>query len=118
MDRMNDSILITIKKMLGLSMDYTPFDADIIVHINSAIMTLTQMGVGPKYGFEVVDNDETWGDFLTNGVKLSAAKTYIYLQVKMLFDPPTNSFVMDSMKKQGLFLHLITLIFLVKVVVP
>lgn len=100
MDMMTDSILVTIKKMLGLEDSYSPFDTDIIIHINSAILNLTQMGVGPKEGFTVTDYNEKWSDFLGSEVNLQAAKTYIYLQVKMLFDPPTNSFVMDSMEKQ------------------
>ena len=101
MDRMTDSIVVTIKKMLGLDDEYTPFDADVIVHINTAIMTLTQMGVGPKEGYEVHDYDQTWTDFLGDMVKmLGAVKTYIYLQVKMVFDPPNNSFVMDAYKQQ------------------
>ena len=101
MDRTTDSIVVTIKKMLGLDDEYTPFDADVIVHINTAIMTLTQMGVGPKEGYEVLDYDQTWTDFLGDMVKmLGAVKTYIYLQVKMVFDPPNNSFVMDAYKQQ------------------
>lgn len=101
MDRLNDSILVTIKKMLGLEDEYTPFDVDIIIHINTALMTLTQMGVGPKDGYEVTDYDQTWTDFLGDMVKmLGAVKTYIYLQVKMVFDPPNNSFVMDAYKQQ------------------
>ena len=101
MNSLNDSILITIKKMLGLDDQYTPFDTDIIVLINSALMTLTEMGVGPKEGLQISDYDETWSDFLTNEVQLGAAKTYVYLKVKMLFDPPTNSFVMEAMKQQA-----------------
>ena len=101
MDRMNDSILVTIKKMLGLDDEYTPFDTDVMIHINAAFMTLTQMGVGPKEGFEVSDYDQTWSDFLVNKVMLGAVKTWVYLQVKMAFDPPTNSFVMDAMKTQS-----------------
>lgn len=102
MDRLNDSILVTIKKMLGLEDEYTPFDVDIIIHINTALMTLTQMGVGPKDGYEVTDYDQTWTDFLGDMVKkLGAVKTYVYLQVKMAFDPPNNSFVMDAYKQQS-----------------
>lgn len=101
MDRINDSIVATIKKMLGLDDVYTPFDVDVIIHINAALMTLCQMGIGPKSGFTVSDYDEKWSDFLVNDVNLGAVKTYIYLQVKMLFDSPTNSFVMDAMKKQS-----------------
>ena len=101
MDQLNDSILVSIKKMLGLEDSYTPFDMDVIIHINAALMTLCQIGVGPKEGYEISDYDQTWSDFLVNPVKLGAVKTYVYLQVKMLFDPPTNSFLMDAMKKQS-----------------
>lgn len=101
MDRLADSILVSIKKMLGLEYEYTPFDTDVLIHINSAFMTLCQMGIGPKEGFEVTDNSQTWDDFLTNKVMLGAVKTWVYLQVKMLFDPPTNSYVMDAYKTQA-----------------
>lgn len=101
MDQMTDSILVTIKKMLGLDADYTPFDLDVIMHINAAFMTLCQMGIGPKEGFEVSDYNQTWSEFLTNPVMLGGVKTWVYLQVKMLFDPPTNSFLMDAMKTQS-----------------
>ena len=101
MDRMNDSIIVTIKKMLGLDDAYTPFDTDVIVLINAAFMTLCQMGIGPREGYEVSDYDQTWDEFLTNKVMLGAVKTWVYLQVKMGFDPPTNSFVMDAMKQQS-----------------
>lgn len=101
MDQMSDSILATIKKMLGLDEAYTPFDTEILVHINSAFMTLCQMGIGPKSGYNVTDYDQTWSDFLINPVMLGAVKTWVYLQVKMLFDPPANSFVMDAYKTQA-----------------
>lgn len=101
MDQMTDSILVSIKKMLGLEDEYTPFDMDVLIHINSAFMTLCQMGIGPKEGFAVTDYSQTWDDFLTNKVMLGGVKTWVYLQVKMLFDPPTNSFVMDAYKTQA-----------------
>lgn len=101
MDQMTDSILVSIKKMLGLDDEYTPFDADVLIHINSAFMTLCQMGIGPKEGFMVSDYNQTWDEFLTNKVMLGGVKTWVYLQVKMLFDPPTNSFVMDAYKTQA-----------------
>ena len=101
MDPTIESILASIKKMLGLDDNYTPFDADVLIHINSAFMTLCQMGIGPKEGFTVTDNSQTWGDFLTNNVMLGGVKTWVYLQVKMLFDPPSNSFVMDTYKTQA-----------------
>ena len=101
MDPTTDSILVSIKKMLGLDNDYTPFDADVLIHINAAFMTLCQMGIGPKEGFAVTDDSQTWNDFLTNKVMLGGVKTWVYLQVKMLFDPPANSFVMDAYKTQA-----------------
>lgn len=101
MEDTNNSILYTIKKMLGLEEDYTPFDQDVIVHINSALMTLTQLNVGPKTGFMITGYEEEWDDFLTNNVMLGAAKNYVYLKVRMLFDPPSNSFVMEALKQQA-----------------
>lgn len=100
MDHIDEGILTTIKKMLGLDEEYTPFDMDVMVFINGAMMALCQMGVGPKEGFTISGYTETWAEFLVNPVNLESAKTYIYLQVRMLFDPPTNSFVMEAMKRQ------------------
>lgn len=100
-DQMSDSIFVTIKKMLGLEDTYTPFDTDVMIFINAALMNLTQLGIGPKEGLTISDYDTKWSDFLTNEVKLGAVKTYVYLKVKMAFDPPTNSFVMDAMKQQA-----------------
>jgi hypothetical protein len=100
MDKQTDSIFVSIKKMLGLEDNYTPFDSDILVHINSALMTLTQLGIGPEEGFIVEDYSTTWGDFLTNKVMLGAVKNYVYTYVKMLFDAPSNSFVMESLKSK------------------
>lgn len=95
-----NSILDTIKKMLGPSIAYTYFDPDIIVHINTAIATLYQLGVGTK-GFHVIDNTQTWTDLLgTDNTVLDMAKTYIYLKVRLVFDPPTTGGgVMDSIEK-------------------
>lgn len=97
---MDDSILATIKKMLGLDDSYDAFNTDIIVFINSAMMTLQQIGVGPLAGFTVTDMSQTWSEFLPSDIMLEGVKTYIYLSVKMAFDPPTSSFVMDAMKQQ------------------
>ena len=100
MNQMEDSILVTIKKMLGLDSNYTVCDTDIIVFINSAMMTLQQIGVGPVNGLAVTGITETWSDFLPSDTMIEGVKTYIYLNVKMAFDPPANSFVMDAMKQQ------------------
>ncbi len=103
MDKKTDSILASIKKMLGLEDAYTPFDADVITYINSALMTLTQLGIGPKEGIDVTDYSQTWNDFLKEykTIKPGAVQNYVYLKVRMLFDPPGNSFVMDALKQQA-----------------
>ena len=97
---MDESILNTIKKQLGLDVEYSPYDADILVLINSALMSLTQLGVGPKKGFHVEDYTARWSDFLINDVGLEAAKNYVYLKVRVTFDPPTSGSVLDAYKKQ------------------
>lgn len=97
-----ESILTSIKKLLGPEEEYDHFDTDIILHINSVFMVLTQIGVGPAEGFSIKDKTATWSDFLPDGTeaRLEAVKTYVYLRVKILFDPPTSSFVMESYKQQ------------------
>lgn len=91
-----DSILTSIKKMLGISEDYTQFDADLIMHINSVFLNLTQLGVGPASGFTIEDETTEWTDFTNNNAQLQAVKSYIYLKVKLLFDPPLSSAVIES----------------------
>ena len=98
---MNESILTTIKKMLGIAEDYDAFDTDIIVNINTVFMTLTQIGVGPEKGFSITNSESKWSDFLQEEKKLEGVKTYIYLKVKLVFDPPTTSFVLDAMKNMA-----------------
>ena len=100
----HESILTSVKKLCGLEKDYEQFDQEIITHINSTLMTLTQIGVGPAEGFVITDDAETWGDFLgdTKTVKqLVAVKTYIGLKVRLIFDPPTSSYVLDALKRQA-----------------
>lgn len=97
---MEESILVTIKKMLGLAADYDAFDTDIIIFINSAMMVLQQNGVGPTAGFTVTGSNEKWSDFLPSDIYLESVKQYIYLDVKMTFDPPANSFVMEAYQKK------------------
>lgn len=97
---MEESILVTIKKLLGITADYTAFDTDVIVFINSAMMTLQQLGVGPKAGFTVSGSEQRWSDFIPSDMMLEGVKHYIFLCVKMVFDPPANSFVMEAMKQQ------------------
>lgn len=100
-----ESILNCIKQMLGLESDYTPFDLDIIVHINTTLSKLTQVGVGPKEGFEIdITNPTaaTWTDFIGPDSPIqNMVKTYVYLNVRLLFDPPPNSFVLDAFKTEA-----------------
>lgn len=86
-----DSILTTIKKLLGIEESYTHFDADIILGINTAFSILTQMGVGPVTGFSITDKTAVWSDFIPDMSKLELLKSYIHLKVKLLFDPPSSS---------------------------
>lgn len=95
-----ESILTSIKKLLGPDETYTHFDPDIIIHINSALSILTQLGVGPSSGFSITDSSETWSDFLgDDSKKISSVKSYVYLKVRLLFDPPTSSAVIESMNR-------------------
>lgn len=91
-----ESILTSIKKLLGIAEEYEHFDQDIIMHINSVFMTLTQIGVGPSEGFVIEDETSVWTDFLADNTKLEAVKSYIYLKVRLLFDPPTSPSVIES----------------------
>jgi hypothetical protein len=96
------SILGTIKQMLGVDSADTAFDTEIIVHINSSLMTLTQIGVGPSDGFFITGETETWEQFLSGiFVKMEAVKTYIYIKVRLIFDPPSTAAVMDAMARSA-----------------
>jgi len=95
-----DSILQSIKKLLGLDENYDAFDDDVMMHINSVLMILTQLGVGPKNGFSITGEEETWEDYLGEDIsKLSAVKTYVYLKVKTMFDPTSSSVVNEATKE-------------------
>jgi hypothetical protein len=96
-----ESILTSIKKLLGIEEEYKHFDPDIIMHINSVFMTLTQLGVGPSEGFTIEDDTSVWTDFIADTTKFEAVKSYIHLKVKLLFDPPTSSAVMESYKRMA-----------------
>lgn len=97
-----DSILTSIKKMLGPSAEDTHFDPDITMHINTVLMDLGQLGVGPEEGFAISGASETWNDFIPEAdlIKLEGVKSYVYLRVRLLFDPPINSAVIESINKQ------------------
>jgi hypothetical protein len=97
---MEMSILNSTKKILGIAEDYTVFDLDIITHINSAFSTLTQLGVGPAEGFMIEDATAVWSDFIGNDVQYNSVKSYVFLKVRQLFDPPTTSYLIAAYDKQ------------------
>lgn len=95
-----ESILTSIKAMLGITEDYTHFDTELIMHINSAFSILAQIGVGPSAGFSIHDSYTTWSDFMAQDSRLEMVKTYMYQKVKFMFDPPDRSSIKDVMQKQ------------------
>jgi hypothetical protein len=97
---MNDSILTSIKKILSISEDYTAFDLDILTHINSVFSTLNELGIGPVDGFMIDDETAVWADFLAGDNRLNNVKSYMYLRVRLLFDPPATSFHISAIKEQ------------------
>lgn len=95
-----DSILLTIKKGIGIDPSYEAFDPDIIMHINSVLFILTQEGIGPKEGFNITGQDETWEDFLgESNTKLSAVQSYVTLKTRLLFDPPQSGTLNEQIMK-------------------
>lgn len=97
---MEQSILTSTKKILGVASNYTAFDLDIITHINSVFSSLNQLGVGPADGFYIEDDSAVWNDLELPLNQLNIVKSYVFLKVKMLFDPPTTSYLLDAMKQQ------------------
>lgn len=101
------NILSSIKKLLGINNDITVFDADIILHINTVFASLAQMGVGPKnaegknIGFKLSDGSEEWNAFTSDDILIENVKTYVYIKVKMVFDPPTSSALIDAYTAQA-----------------
>lgn len=95
-----ESILTSIKKLLGIESEYTHFDPDIIIHINSALMTLTQLGVGPDVGFLITGVDEKWTDFLGDRKDVAGVKTYVLSKVRLVFDPPSNGYLVEAIERQ------------------
>ena len=91
-----DSILVSIKKLLGIDASYTAFDVDVIVHINTAFAVLNQLGVGPANGFMIEGEAESWDDYITDN-NFSMLKTFVYLKVRLAFDPPTSTALIESM---------------------
>lgn len=97
---MSDSILISTKKAVDIPENYNVFDQNIIMYINGVFSTLNQLGIGPDEGFEIADSTSTWSHFLGGNAKFNFVKTYMFLRVKMLFDPPGTSFLQDAIKEQ------------------
>lgn len=97
---MAQSILTSVKKVLGIAEADTSFDPDILMHINSVFATLNQIGIGPVEGFMIEDSADTWDAFIGTDPRLNQVKTYVYLRVRLLFDPPGTSYALDSMNEQ------------------
>lgn len=100
---MTDSILNSVKKMLGITEEYTHFDADIITHINAVFSILAQLGVGPDEGFVIEDKTTSWDEFIPEefgSLLLSSVRTYMFMKVKMMFDPPLSSSVAEAYNRQ------------------
>lgn len=95
---MNDSILLSVKKLLGIFEENEDFDQNIIIYINSVFMTLNQMGVGPDKPFSISDKTSVWADFSSEIETMESVKSYIPLKVKMMFDPPTSSSTLEALK--------------------
>lgn len=104
---LEEKILSSIKKLLGLNDGVTVFDTDIVIHINTVFANLAQMGVGPQdaegknIGFRISTGNEVWGDFTANDILIENVKTYVYIKVKMVFDPPTSSALIDAYNAQA-----------------
>lgn len=95
-----DSILNSIKKLLGITEECKDFNQDLIIHINSVFMILNQLGVGPTDGFKITDETNTWNEFISGDQNIESVKTYMYMKVRMMFDPPSSSIVADAINKQ------------------
>ena len=93
-----DSILTSIKKLLGIQEEYTVFDVDIIIHINTAFAILNQLGIGPNEGFMIEGPNEIWDEYLED-YNHTMVKSFIFIHVRLAFDPPTSAALLDSMKR-------------------
>lgn len=96
-----ESILTSIKKLLGITEDYEHFDGELMIHINSVFAVLNQLGVGPNAGFVITDKSFVWKDFLNDDKTLEFVKTFVYLKVRLLFDPPQSSAVIEAINRQA-----------------
>lgn len=98
---MEQGILTSTKKILGLAAEYTAFDQDVITHINSAFAILHGLGVGPEDGFMIEDDCSEWTDFMSEIYTLNMIRSYVYLKVRLLFDPPTTSYLIEAANNQA-----------------
>jgi len=96
----SESILTSVKKVLGIAESYTAFDDDIIMHINSALSTLNQLGVGPENGLAIANATPTWAALIGTDARYNLVRSYVFLRVKMLFDPPPTSFHLEAVQRQ------------------
>ena len=97
---MSASILTSTKNALGIDVNNTDFDAQVLMHINSVFSTINQLGIGPANGLMIEDATPTWVDLIGNDLRMNSIKTYVYLGVRLLFDPPTTSYLITAMEKQ------------------
>lgn len=93
-----ESILTSVKQLLGIEESTTDFDTEIILNINSVLMILNQLAVGPIAGFKIADKTATWLQFIGASTTLESVKTYVYLKVRLLFDPPQTGYLVESIK--------------------
>lgn len=97
---MSDSILTSIKKMLGATEDYTPFDDQLLIHINSVLSTVCQLGAGPDVPVKLVTGTETWDEVIGDNPYIEFIKSYVYIRTKLVFDPPQNSTILNALKEE------------------
>lgn len=96
---MNESILNTVKKSLGIDEAIEDFDVDLVLHINSVLASLIQIGIGPTNGFAITGANETWIDFLGDDKRVEMVKSYVAIKVRIIFDPPSNSTLLNALEK-------------------
>ena len=97
---LTESILTSIKKLLGIDESYEAFDTDIIIHINSALFFANQLGIGPASGFRIADKSKVWSDFVGSRQDLDGVQDYVYLKVKIVWDPPQAGYLVEAIKEQ------------------
>lgn len=100
-----ESILCDIRKVMCGSATANEFDTDLVMHINTVFNILTQVGVGPKDGFMITGEDETWDEFTNSAILMNTVKSYMYIKVRLLFDPPANQSLIASMEKYAMELE-------------